>query len=105
MQRRGGHRRRDAEARRAPPARCRGAEGAAGAMQRRETTRGAGAAGRGRGGEGRLRREAAGGAVCRWPDAAGCTWAMDPIANREWTLMGKKRNFLGLFVKQNLAGT
>jgi hypothetical protein len=29
----------------------------------------------------------------------GCAWAMDPIANIEGILMGKKRKKLGLFVK------
>jgi hypothetical protein len=36
---------------------------------------------------------------------AGYTCPRVPIANREGTLVGKKRFFLGLFVKYNLAWT
>jgi hypothetical protein len=91
---------------RAQPARCevragRGAAGEAGAVRggvgaRQQAERAAVARTRGRGGDVRRRREPAG--------RTGCTCPRVPIANRGGTLVGKKRKFLGLFVKYNLVG-
>jgi hypothetical protein len=77
----------------------RGTAGEAGAGRggvgaRQQMEQGAVARTRGRGGEVRRRREAAG--------RTGCTCPRVPIANRGGTLVGKKRNFLGLFVNYNL---